>query len=156
MNLGWPPGLEKKEMTRFTPYTADELTQIKASAEVALSTDPNDPAAIETARLFSTIKALQTRLVEIEEDLEDLASMKEVDRGKEDFLPAKFVDRMLAGENLVRLWREHRGLEQQELAASARITAGELSEIESGGSQDTLDVYKRLAEALNVEIDDLV
>ena len=39
---------------------------------------------------------------------------------------------------------------------SASITVAELSEIESGGSQDIIDVYKRLAEALNVDIDDLV
>jgi len=118
--------------------------------------NPNVPATIQTARLLATIEKLETRLVEIEEDLEDLASINSVERSEEDFVPAEFVDQMLAGENLVTLWREHRGLDQQKLAASAGITMAELSEIESGATQKTIDVYKRLAEALNVDIDDLV
>jgi hypothetical protein len=39
---------------------------------------------------------------------------------------------MLAGENLVWLWRDHRGTTGQELATEAQINTSYLSEIEKG------------------------
>ena len=71
-------------------------------------------------------------------------------------VPAALVTRLLAGENPVRVWRRHRGLTGRALAASAGIGAAYLSEIETGRKEGSLAVMKRLAEALSVDLDDLV
>lgn len=66
------------------------------------------------------------------------------------------VDRILAGENLVRVWREHRGLTVAGLAEKAGITQPYLSQIETGKREGTLATMKKIASALRVKLDDLV
>jgi transcriptional regulator with XRE-family HTH domain len=46
--------------------------------------------------------------------------------------PVHVVDRVLAGESEVRVFREHRGLTQQALAAACGISVPYLTQIETG------------------------
>jgi DNA-binding XRE family transcriptional regulator len=73
-----------------------------------------------------------------------------------DFVPATTVDRLLAGESLVRVWRQHRAMSQAALAGVARIAKPYLSQLESGKRAASQAVLRRLACALGVDIDDLV
>jgi transcriptional regulator with XRE-family HTH domain len=66
------------------------------------------------------------------------------------------VYRMLDGESAIRVWREHRGLLQAELAQKAGISAAYLSQLESGKRTGTADVLGRIAAALGVDIDDII
>jgi DNA-binding XRE family transcriptional regulator len=76
--------------------------------------------------------------------------------GEEEKLPSSFVKRMLAGENLIKLWREHRGLSSKELAERASISRGFISQIESGRREASITTLKKMAETLNVTVDDLI
>ncbi len=76
--------------------------------------------------------------------------------GEEELIPSAMVDRILAGENLVRVWREHRGLTVSALAAQAGIAQPYLSQIETGKREGTLQTMKKIADALRVKLDDLV
>ncbi|MDO8321326.1 MAG: helix-turn-helix transcriptional regulator [Phenylobacterium sp.] len=76
--------------------------------------------------------------------------------GAEELIPADMLDRMLAGESPVKLWRQHRGLTQSALAAMADLSEGYLSQIETGKRDGTVESFKRLAEALGVAVDDLI
>jgi hypothetical protein len=71
-------------------------------------------------------------------------------------LPIELARRLIAGENPVKIWREHRGLKGLELAAMAKLPASYLSEIETGKKPGSLDAMKRIANALEVPLDDLV
>ena len=75
--------------------------------------------------------------------------------GSEELIPAAVVDRLLAGEAPVRVWRGHRGMTQQALAAAAGLSKSYLSQIESGKKTGTLETLRRLARVLGVEVDDL-
>jgi len=66
------------------------------------------------------------------------------------------VDRLLAGENPVRAWREYRGLTGVELAAAAGVAASYLSAIENRKKPGSINALKRLATALRVDVDDLI
>lgn len=66
------------------------------------------------------------------------------------------VERMIEGESLVRIWREHRGPTTVQLAAAAEISAGYLSELESGKKVGGVETLRRIAEALKLSIDDLL
>ena len=100
------------------------------------------------------------------EDVEDamaamaLEARLEAQEGPSDTaLPAALVRRMLAGESMVRIWREHRGLEISELATSSGVPVERISSLETSGSAvGTADggTLKALAEALRVTIDDLL
>lgn len=56
----------------------------------------------------------------------------------------------------LRMWRERRALTQQELADKAGITRVALQRIESGLAEPRPPTVRRLAEALRVELDDLM
>lgn len=71
-------------------------------------------------------------------------------------MPARVVDRLLAGENPVRVWREHRGLTQHTLADKAGISKNYLSQIETGERDGRVRVLQALAATLGVQLDDLV
>ena len=66
------------------------------------------------------------------------------------------VRRLAAGENAVRVWREHRGLKACDLAAAAGIGKSYLSAIETGRKPGSIKALHGIAEALGVTIDDLV
>jgi len=100
------------------------------------------------------------RLVEAAEDAADSAAIARFEQrlaaGEEEFVPSAMVDRILAGENLVRVWREHRGLTVRALAEMAGIAQPYLSQIETGKREGTLQTMKKIAGALRVKLDDLV
>jgi DNA-binding XRE family transcriptional regulator len=93
---------------------------------------------------------------EIEELIEDALATAAYDRTRgQESVSSEIVGRILAGENRIRVWRQHRGLTLDQLAAKTGIGKGYLSQIERGQRSGTLDVYKRLAAALALDIDEL-
>ncbi len=86
-----------------------------------------------------------------DEELYDLAKRA----GGESF-PAAVVDHLLAGENPIRVYRDHRGLTQKQLADAAGINPVYLSQIETGKRTGSTKTLVSLADALDVEVDDLV
>ena len=101
-----------------------------------------------------------TALIERVERLEDLRDCQDFEerlaRGEEELIPGDVVERLVEGENPVRVWREHRGLTQEELGARTGLSGPYLSQIESGKREGTVKVFAALAKALDVDIDDLV
>jgi len=93
-------------------------------------------------------------------DQADIAKANKVVRdiaaGDEEVIPAAVVRRLVAGENKVKVWRGHRGLSGRDLAAAAGVSAPFISEIESGKKDASLAVMKKIADALKVDLDDLV
>lgn len=100
------------------------------------------------------------KLVDAAEDAGDIAAIhrfkENLAAGEEELLPAGLVDRILAGESPVRVWREHRGLSARELAEKVGIAQPYLSQLETGKREGTVETMKALADALAVTIDDLV
>ncbi|HEY2539266.1 MAG TPA: helix-turn-helix transcriptional regulator [Stellaceae bacterium] len=70
-------------------------------------------------------------------------------------MPHQVVTRLLAGENPVRVWREHRGHSLRQLAERAGIGTGYLSQIENRERKGTVETLKKIAAALDVDLDDL-
>jgi DNA-binding XRE family transcriptional regulator len=76
--------------------------------------------------------------------------------GAEELVPAALVDRLLAGESPVRVWREHRGLTQSGLARTSGVNRVVVADIEAGRKGGSVRSLKALAAALGVGMDDLV
>jgi Predicted transcriptional regulator with C-terminal CBS domains len=96
------------------------------------------------------------------ENLVDKADIASADRikadiaaGRDELVPAEIVNRLIAGGNPVKIWRAYREMTARDLAARAGISASYLSEIESGKKEGSLSAMKRIAEALEVDLDDL-
>lgn len=97
-----------------------------------------------------------TTPADLEEMLEDAAASAafHVTRNQET-VPAEIVDRLLAGDSPVKVWREYRGLTQRALATQAGLNFTYLSQLETGARKGTTATMKKLAEALGVDLDDL-
>jgi DNA-binding XRE family transcriptional regulator len=95
-------------------------------------------------------------------DAEMLADMRDFDQAKqqlaagEELIPSEVVFARLDGKNPLRVWREYRGLTQQKLADLAGISNSYLSQLEADKRKGTPDVLARLAEVMNLTIDDIV
>ena len=75
--------------------------------------------------------------------------------GDESF-PIEVADRLLAGENPVKVYREYRGLTQSQLATAVALNTVYLSQIETGKRTGSAKTLAALAGALNVSVDDLI
>ena len=94
---------------------------------------------------------------------EDLADLKAYDtassmlaNGDEELIPAEFLNRLLNGDNPLKVYREIRGHTQAQLAKISDVNRTTIGEIEIGRKQGSVATLGRLANALNVTIDDLV
>ncbi len=99
-------------------------------------------------------------LLQTSEDADDArianTVLARIAAGEEELVPLEVVQRILAGENLVRVWREYRGLKVGDLAAAANISHAYLSQIESGKRDGTVSTMQTIARVLDVDLDDLL
>jgi DNA-binding XRE family transcriptional regulator len=99
------------------------------------------------------------RLLEEAEILQDIRDYDEaklsIAKGEE-LIPSEVTYAILDGQNPIRVWREYRGMTQQEVAEKAGISKPYLSQLESGQRKGTTEVLGAVAKALNVSLDDLV
>ena len=99
-------------------------------------------------------------LLEKAEMLDDVAAYDRAKdalaAGDEELVPAAIVNAILDGENPVRVWRQHRGMSQVQLAEAADISQAYLAQIETRKREGTLGLYRSLADVLVVDLDDLV
>lgn len=98
-------------------------------------------------------------LLDSAEDAADAAAVKTFRHrlaiGVEELVPAAVVDRILAGESRIRVWREHRGIASAELAEAAAIAPEALAAIEDGRQETSLPILRRIAAELELTLDDL-
>jgi len=100
------------------------------------------------------------QLIEQAELLEDIRDFDRIsaaiERGEEELIPSEAVYAILDGENPVKVWREYRGLTQQQLANAAGISKPYLSQIETGKRKGTTEILSAIAKALDVSLDEVV
>jgi len=99
------------------------------------------------------------RLIAEVEDRADEQAALEAERRREageEYLPAEMVDRLLAGESPLRIWRKHRGMTLGALSKRSGISIGYLSQIEKGVRDGPVKSWRALAAALDLELDDIL
>lgn len=98
-------------------------------------------------------------LLDALDDARDAAQLdafaRKLAAGEEETVPAAIVDALLSGGNPVKVWREHRGLTQEALAAQAGISKAYLCQIETGKRDGSIKTLRIIAAALRVSVDDL-
>lgn len=111
-------------------------------------------------RLVVVPEAEYLRLVEAREDLDDTIAVDtaraKIKSGEEELVPADVLDRLLAGENPIRVWREHRALTIAKLAELSGVDHSYISAIEAGRREGRVEILGNIAAVLKVEVGDLV
>ena len=68
-------------------------------------------------------------------------------------IPKETVDRIIAGENALRLIRKWRGKSQLYVSSKTDLGQGYISDLESGRRKGTIAVLKKIADVLKVPLD---
>lgn len=100
------------------------------------------------------------RIRALAEDAEDLEAADNAGRklaeGHDETVPAEVVRSLLEDQHPLWVWRQYRDLTQQQLADLAGVGKSHISQIESGARTGSVKCLRRLAEALGVDIEDLI
>jgi len=97
------------------------------------------------------------RLRELDEISREVHRFKKaLAQGQEELIPQEYADRLIEGENPVRVWRTYRGITQADLAKKVSISVPYLSQIEHEERTASTGVLKKIAKILAVTLDDLV
>jgi DNA-binding Xre family transcriptional regulator len=92
-------------------------------------------------------------MIEVLEKAEDIA---EIDRqADEELIPGEIVDRLIAGDNPIRVFREWRGHTAADLAEQVGIAPSYLSQLETGKREGRLETISAIAQALELDLADI-
>jgi DNA-binding XRE family transcriptional regulator len=102
------------------------------------------------------------RLKKLIDDAEMLADVKAFDEamariasGEDELIPFEIIERRLAGESTVKIWREYRGLTQEALAKASKVSRSMIAAIEAKHKTGGIATLKKLAGALHVDLDEI-
>ena len=103
------------------------------------------------------------RLKKLMDDAEMLADVAAYDAakariasGEDELIPFELIERRLAGESTVKIWREYRGLTQEGLAKASKVSRSMIAAIEAKHKTGGIATLKKLAGSLKVDLDELV
>ena len=114
--------------------------------------DRGNPAfAVIPWREYRRLAAVGDEAGLTDEELYDRAKAE----GGEAF-PIGLADRLLEGENAVRVYRDHRGMTQRQLAEAAGINPVYLSQIENGRRTGSAKTLAAIARVLRIDLDALI
>lgn len=100
-------------------------------------------------------KAEYDRLIAAAEDLADLQSVKQFLAEPDAGLPADFMARLIDGEAPLKVWRTHRGLTQTALAEASGVNRVQICDIETGRKSGSIETLRKLADVLDISLDDI-
>jgi helix-turn-helix protein len=99
------------------------------------------------------------RLLELAEDKADILAAQGAETRRlagEEYVPAELVDRILDGENPLRVWRQYRNLSLKQLAEKSGVGLSYISELERGLKNGPGKVWAKLSRALDVTVEDIL
>ena len=115
------------------------------------------PNGEDMVMLSKTDYEMLLEKAELATDLEEVAAFRlKRSVNMDEAIPEEFADRLIEGENPIRVYRELRRMSARELAERTGISAAFLSEIETGKKDGGIATLKKIALELNVMLDDLV
>ena len=95
------------------------------------------------------------RLLAIAEDKMDAADVLAYREAREESFPESLVDALVNGDHPIKVYRNYRRLTQQELADRIGKSKPYIAKLEAGERTGTIDVLARIAEVLEVDLEQL-
>lgn len=86
----------------------------------------------------------------------DVKDFDKAMKDAEEFFPADILERIFNGDNAVMVFRKYRGLSEEDLSERTGLSLAFISQIETSKEISPLSELKKIAKALNVDIDLLV
>lgn len=87
------------------------------------------------------------------DDLEDTHDLREYRANPGESFPEALAERLIGGENPIKLLREYRGMTQGGLAEKVKVTVAHISQIESGKRECSVKLLRALSKALDIDME---
>jgi DNA-binding XRE family transcriptional regulator len=112
----------------------------------------------ETGKPESAVipKRAFNKLLALAENAGDIQAIRDFNASHEETFPAEWVDRLIEGENPVKVYREYRQLTQSKLGEKAGLDQSYINQIEKGKRKGTAKSLKKIAAVLNIDVDLLI
>jgi mRNA interferase RelE/StbE len=95
-------------------------------------------------------------LLAAKHELEDIQAYDKAMADHSESVPHDYVKRLVNGEAPLRVFREWRGLTQSALAEKSGVNRVQITNIEAGIKSGSVATLKKLADALNITLDDMI
>ncbi|MGE3920406.1 MAG: helix-turn-helix domain-containing protein [Gammaproteobacteria bacterium] len=96
------------------------------------------------------------KMLEILSEVNDMETIQLALADTKERFPLELVEKIAAGNNAIKIFREYRGISQNELAEKIGVTRQYIYQIENGERVGTTKVLKKIASVLSVDLDELV
>jgi len=103
----------------------------------------------------SVVLSIETyeKIKEQLEELEDISAYIEIKSKSQENFPFMLVEKLILGrDSKIKILREHRGYNATQLAKMVYISEAYLFQIENQKRKGSIDLYKKIAKVLDVEV----
>ena len=124
-----------------------------------MNTEPNYQILTLSGKEYAVVprdeyEALRNAVDEVVADF--AAVYRVLEDPNEELVPFELAEQVAAGVHPVRVWRKNRGMTASALATDSGVAQSYLSDIENGKKPGSVKAMKRIADSLNVFLDDLI
>ena len=98
-------------------------------------------------------------LLEMAEEQDDIRAAITAEKRREageEYVPSAMVNRIVDGENALRVWREYRQISLTKLSDLTGVNKSTVSQLENGKAFGRPATWRALADALDVTVDDIL
>lgn len=124
-----------------------------------MTTEPMNNVRDESETIILPVSEYEA-LLEKAEAYDDLVALDEherrVEAGTEELIPSDLVEALIKGASPIKVWRKHRGYSQTQLGEAVGVSQAYIAQLETGQRQGKPDLFKKMAQALGVAVDDLI
>ena len=99
------------------------------------------------------------RLLDAADDQADIAAAERAEKRRaagEEYVPMDLVERLIEGENALRVWRKYRQLSISRVSEISGINKATISLLENDKAYGRPATWRALADALRVTVDDIL
>lgn len=102
---------------------------------------------------IETYEKIQEQL----EELEGIEAYIKVRKEKHEQFPIALVEKLILGtESKIKIFREYKGYNLTQLAKAIEVSEAYLSQIENQKRKGSIDLYKKIAKSLDIDVDLLI
>ena len=130
-----------------------EKIVLKVSNEEISKKIPEESFLESLPLSYSSLSEKEISILKLLEKRKDIVRSKEEKEISVEI--TELGEKLINSDRPLAVWREYRGMTQKELETASGIAQGYIAQIEKGTKKGGVDTLKKLAEPLNITIDDL-
>ncbi len=83
----------------------------------------------------------------------DISKKQNITYNNEETFPQSLIDKFESNESMIKIFRNYRNMTQNELCKKSGVSISYLRKLEAGHHNCSIDILKKIAKALKVDVD---